>query len=39
MVAVVYLCYYDLYLMRKVVIAGEDAVKTFDDAVKPSGIG
>ena len=37
MLDVVYLRYYDLYLMRKVKTAVEDAVKTFDDAVKPPG--
>lgn len=37
MVTVVYLCYYELYLMRNPLIAWRNAIETFDDAVKPSG--
>ena len=37
-VTFVYLRYYELYLTRNVLIAWGDAVETFDDAVKPSGL-
>lgn len=36
-VTVVYLRYYELYLMRNPLIAWRNAIETFDDAVKPSG--